>query len=123
MPCSLEIDGRLVLDKGQMQAEPQEIEPPDEIRINLEHRDSDPTKCWISINDRNNRVNNFNDLYATLLQLKASGPERPVIIHGLSKVHYQYIISAMDACKRAEIKDVKFQAPPVPDGGDDWWHK
>jgi biopolymer transport protein ExbD len=118
------LDGNLPKDEGQMAAKPKEIEKPDEIRVKLWPREADKTKCWIAVNDRENKVNDFDQLYVRLRQLKDSMAGTPVIIDARREVHYQYVISAMDACKRAKIKDVKFQAPAVPEGGgDDWWHK
>ncbi len=66
----------------------------------------------------------LHDLYLTLAELGARNPEMPVVIDARQKVPFRWVIGAIDACKRANIGNIKFQAPPVEGGGgDDWWWK
>jgi biopolymer transport protein ExbD len=63
----------------------------------------------------------LNELARTLRDLVARDP-MPVVIDARSAVPFRWVIGALDACARARVRDVRFQAPPAPDGGgDDWW--
>ena len=115
------LDADLPKDEGQLNVTPPKIEKPDEIRVKLWPRESDKTKCWIAVNDRENIVPDFAHLQQRLKQLAASMAGTPVIIDARREVHYRHVISAMDACKMAKIKDVKFQAPAFPEGGGRIW--
>ena len=64
----------------------------------------------------------LNDLYRTLAELSGRNPEMPVVIDARQKVPFKWVIGAIDACKRANVASIKFQAPPVEGGGgSDWW--
>jgi len=64
---------------------------------------------------------NLNELARTLKDLVARN-EMPVVIDSRASVPFRFVIGALDACARAQVRDVKFQSPPAPDGGgDDWW--
>jgi biopolymer transport protein ExbD len=63
----------------------------------------------------------LNELARTVRDLVARN-EMPVVIDARASVPFRFVIGALDACARAEARDVKFQAPPAPEGGgDDWW--
>ncbi|MHC5057344.1 MAG: ExbD/TolR family protein [Planctomycetota bacterium] len=63
----------------------------------------------------------LNELARTLRDLVARN-EMPVVIDARASVPFRFVIGALDACARADARDVKFQAPPAPEGGgDDWW--
>lgn len=66
-------------------------------------------------------IANLNELARTLADLNATNP-LPVVLDARQAVPFRWVIGALDACARAEVQDVKFQAPPVEGGGgDDWW--
>jgi biopolymer transport protein ExbD len=135
------LDANLPQNEGQNPV-PAEEKPPEEMRIYLWVPKVPTTReVFIGLDDRPPRIAPqgnigagtsddiaaFNELAATLKSGKAAiptGEEFPIIIDARSKVKYQYVILAMDACRRAGIEKVKFQAPAVPGaGGSDWWHK
>lgn len=67
---------------------------------------------------------NLNDLARKLADIGARNPGMPVVIDARQKVPFKWVLGAVDACARAKITNVKFQAPPVEGGGgDDWWWK
>ena len=67
-------------------------------------------------------VANLTDLARVLQELGAKDPTMPVVIDARQAVPFRWVIGALDACSRAGIKTVKFQAPPAEGGGgDDWW--
>lgn len=46
----------------------------------------------------------------------------PVVVDARQAVPFQWVVGALDACARAGVRNVKFQAPPVEGaGGADWW--
>ncbi|MHC4505222.1 MAG: ExbD/TolR family protein [Planctomycetota bacterium] len=67
------------------------------------------------------RVGDLNDLARTLTDLNRKSP-MPVVVDARQAVPFQWVAGALDACARARVKHVKFQAPPVEGGGGaDWW--
>ncbi len=67
------------------------------------------------------RVGDLNDLARTLKDLNRKSP-MPVVVDARQAVPFQWVVGALDACARAKVKHVKFQAPPVEGGGGaDWW--
>jgi biopolymer transport protein ExbD len=73
------------------------------------------------------RLNNvpcasINDLARKLATVTARSPDLAVVIDARSRVPFKFVLGAVDACARARIDNVKFQAPPVRGGGGgDWW--
>jgi len=66
----------------------------------------------------------LNDLAARLRVLSQNVSDLPVVIDGRQRVPFFVILGAMDACARARLYDVKFQAPPVAGGGgSDYWYE
>ncbi len=112
------LDANLPKDEGQNPI-PKEIEKPEEIRVKMwEENDR------LSILANQPPISNMTHLASTLKSLNAALGNLPVVIDARQNVKFKYVIGAIDACARAGISDVKFQAPPVPDGGgDDWWYK
>jgi len=46
------------------------------------------------------------------------------VIDGRQRVPFYVILGAVDACARAELYNVRFQAPPVAGGGgSDYWYE
>ncbi len=114
------LDANLPKDEGQM-AKQKELEKPEEIRIKMD-RGEGPNSLIIKANEY--PVPTMKDLYPTLKRLQAGLGELPVVIDARQNVKFMHVIEALDTCARANIKEVKFQAPPVPGGGgDDWWYK
>ncbi|MHC4507022.1 MAG: ExbD/TolR family protein [Planctomycetota bacterium] len=67
------------------------------------------------------RVGDLNCLARTLVDLNRRNP-MPVVVDARQAVPFQWVVGALDACARAGVSDVKFQAPPVEGGGGaDWW--
>jgi len=94
--------------------------PPDEIRIKLWL--SSPGRVHISVDEYLCR--DINDLALKLAAFRASDPNQAVIIDSRQRVPFRYVLGAIKACRRAGIKNVLFQAPPVPGGGgEEWWYE
>ncbi|MHC4249934.1 MAG: ExbD/TolR family protein [Planctomycetota bacterium] len=67
-------------------------------------------------------VRDLNELARTLADLAARDSDISVVIDARQAVPFKWVIGALDACARAQVRDVKFQSPPKPGcGGDDWW--
>ena len=139
------LDADLPKDEGQNPI-PKKVEPPSEIRVQIFWENSagqvisspifgDPSDivrgqplsvAGARIRLQCNRVTirDLNELARTLGDLTSRNPSMPVIIDARQKVPFKWVIGAIDACARAEVRNVKFQAPPVEGGGgDDWWWK
>lgn len=125
---------------------PIEIDPPTELRVKVFWRNSQgqvihsqsksyPTnwngmravnstegaKVAIQINQKS--VKNIPELAEKLAALNAATP-MPVVIDARLAVPFKYVVGVLDACSRASIKEVKFQAPPQGEegaGGDWYW--
>ena len=112
------LEANLPKDEGQNPIQ-KKIEKPQEIRIKIT---LDGERIVIMAEDYPCR--DLNDLAAKLKTLAANMPGLPVIIDGRQKVPFFAIIGALDACARADLHDVKFQAPPVAGGGgSDYWYE
>ena len=99
---------------------PTEVVVPQEIRIKISVDDSG--RPVILAHDY--PCADLNDLARKLKRLARIMPGLPVVIDGRQRVPFQYILGAVDACMRAELRDVKFQAPPVAGGGgSDYWYR
>jgi biopolymer transport protein ExbD len=145
------LDADLPKDEGQNPV-PKKIELPQEIRVKIYWANSNPTRQWpygqvihspsapfptdwpgrivplstaghhIVIQVGKAKVNDLNDLARTLADLAVAQPDMPVVIDARQAVPFRWIVGAVDACKRARVKEIKFQAAPVEGGGgDDWW--
>ena len=67
-------------------------------------------------------VRDLNELARTLANLTSRQSDIAVVIDARQAVPFKWVIGAIDACARADVKNVKFQSPPVPGGGgSDWW--
>ena len=67
-------------------------------------------------------VRDLNELARTLANLASRQSDIAVVIDARQAVPFKWVIGALDACARAEVKNVKFQSPPAPGGGgSDWW--
>ena len=65
----------------------------------------------------------FNDLARKLVELAMRRPDMSVVIDARQAVPFKWVFGAVEACEKAKVRSVKFQAPAVVDGGgDDWWH-
>ena len=122
------IDAHLPKEEGQDPIK-SEIEKPDEVRVYLWVPDNNSDGVNIGLNTRDEvNIRDMNELADKLKSLKASIDKgllkMSVVLDARKNVKFDYVIGALDACYRAEIEDVKFQAPPVPEGGgDDWWYQ
>ena len=66
----------------------------------------------------------LNELAATLAAFVEMEPGLVIVIDAQNDIPFNWVFGALDACKRAKVKDVRFQAPPVEfDGGDNWWYE
>ena len=114
------LDANLPRDEGQNPIQ-KKIEKPQEIRIKIELDDRTGMPVIFA---QDYPCRDLNDLAQKLLTLAQNMPGLPVIIDGRQKVPFYIIIGALDACARADLKDVKFQAPPVAGGGgSDYWYE
>ena len=96
------------------------IQPAPEIRVKL----SLPVPGQVKILVDDYACASIDDLAAKLASFAASNPRQDVVIDGRQQVPFKYVLAAIDACARAGMQNVKFQAPPVPGGGgDDWWYQ
>ncbi len=65
----------------------------------------------------------LNELAAVLSELGARNADVGVVIDARRNVPFRWVVGAIDACRRAGIAGIKFQAPAVEGaGGDDWWY-
>jgi biopolymer transport protein ExbD len=140
------LDADLPKDEGQNPVKPPPIEIPNEIRVKIywaNHKGEviySPQRAFpenwpgvivkglsiagphVVIKIKKTRCTDLNDLATKLSEMGRRNPDVPVVIDARSAVPFKWIIGAIDACARAKIQNVKFQAPPVPEGGgDDWW--
>ena len=120
------LDANLPKDEGQNPM-PADIEPPEEIRVYMWVPPGKPDDVAIGLGDRKAaNVANLDQLVGKLKGMMAAvgGTNTAVVIDARKNVKFKYVIGALDACGRAEIEDVKFQAPAVPGGGGhNWWHQ
>lgn len=64
----------------------------------------------------------LDELARILAELAERNPTIPVVIDARRAVPFKWVFGALDACKRAKVKSIRFQAPPVRGGGgSDWW--
>jgi biopolymer transport protein ExbD len=139
------LDADLPKNEGQNPI-PKKVEQPNEIRVKIAWKNSagqvisspkygDPNDvvrgaslsvsgAHISILANKMPCADLNDLARKLADLGARNPGMPVVIDARQKVPFKWVLGTLDACARAQISNVKFQAPPVEGGGgDDWWWK
>ena len=139
------LDADLPKNEGQNPI-PKKVEQPNEIRVKVFWENSagqvisspkygDPSDvvrgaslsvagAHIAIQANKIPCTDLNDLAKKLADLGARNPGTPVVIDARQKVPFKWVLGAIDACARAKITNVKFQAPPVEGGGgDDWWWK
>ncbi|MHC4200739.1 MAG: hypothetical protein ACYSU0_12170 [Planctomycetota bacterium] len=62
----------------------------------------------------------LDDLARRLAETVAGSPEACVVIDAYQEVPFRWVFGALEASRKAKVRDVKFQAPPVPQD-DDWW--
>ncbi len=66
----------------------------------------------------------LNDLARKLKVLAGTTPDQPIVIDSRQNVPFYVVLGAMDACSRARLTDIKFQAPPaIGGGGSDYWYE
>lgn len=63
-----------------------------------------------------------NELTRVLSSLAERHESVPVVIDARKRVPFAWVLGAVDACSRANIRDVRFCAPARTDGGSEWWH-
>jgi len=61
------------------------------------------------------------ELTGLLADFAARDPNMRVVIDSRQKVPFRRVLEAIKACRRAGIKNVLFQAPPVPGGPESWY--
>jgi biopolymer transport protein ExbD len=114
------LDANLPKDEGQNPIQ-KKVEKPQEIRIKIQISKQTGN---VEILAQDYPCRDLNDLAKKLKTLSQNMPGLPVIIDGRQKVPFYVILGALDACARADLKDVKFQAPPVAGGGgSDYWYE
>jgi len=146
------LDANLPKDEGLMPKPVKEIEIPNEIRVKIYWANNvrtmrqwpfgqpihSPTlalpptvhQVFVSLEGAHIVIQvgkvqcaDLNDLYAKLADLTARQPDQPVVIDARQAIPFKWVLGAIDSCARAKVKNVKFQAPAVEEGGgDDWWH-
>jgi len=117
------LDANLPKDEGQ-NALQKKVEKVEEIRVKIALRDKDRPMSGVNMVVNRVPVSGLNDLARKLAELRETMAGIPVIIDGRQNVPFHWILGAVDACARARITDVKFQAPPVEGGGGDkWWYE
>jgi len=113
------LDANLPKDEGQ-QPQPKKVVPPDEIRIKIWM----PSEGKINITVDEYACQDINALARKLAAFRAGDPNQAVIIDSRQRVPFKWVLAALDACQRAKMQKVKFQAPPVKGGGgSDWWYE
>ena len=117
------LDANLPKDEGQNVLK-KKVEMVEEIRVKIFLKDKDRPSSGVNLLVNRFPVGNLNELARKLAELRQTMPGLPVIIDGRQNVHFRWILGAVDACARAKITDVKFQAPPVEGGGGGkWWYE
>jgi biopolymer transport protein ExbD len=96
------------------------IMPRPEVRVKLWLAESGQVR--ISVDEY--ACSTIDDLARKLAAFAGGDPNQDVVIDGRQQVPFKYVLAAIDACARAGMRNVKFQAPPVPGGGgSDWWYQ
>ena len=138
------LDAELPKDEGQNPI-PTKVEIPTEIRVKLYWANSQkmvihsPSRAFpenwngvivpslhtrgahVEIKVNQVEVPDLTALARMLRDLHSTQP-MPVVLDSRMAVPFPWVIGAMDACKRAKVTEIKFQAPPVEGGGgSDWW--
>jgi len=78
---------------------------------------------YVAIDANHIACRNLNELAEKLASAASRDTSLSVVIDARRHVPFRYVLGAVDACARAEIDDVRFQAPPTHTGGDDWWYQ
>ncbi len=117
------LDAKLPKDKGLILND-KRVDKVEEIRVKIALKDRNRPSSGARILVNNLSVEGLNDLTRKLADLHEMMPAIPVVIDGRQSVPFRWILGSVDACARAKITDVKFQAPPAEGGGgDDWWYE
>ena len=62
------------------------------------------------------------ELERKLGELALSDPKAYVVIDARRMAPFRWVFGALEACRKAKVRNVRFQAPPVEgQGGSDWW--
>ncbi len=147
------LDAHLPKDEGQNAVPVEKFEVPEEIRLKMYWANNNPTRQWpfgqcihspytpfpdnwphlivplstagahIVIQVGRVQCVDLNDLFRKIRDVTERQPDTPVVIDARQAVPFKWVLGAVDACARAKVKSVKFQAAAVQEGGgDDWWH-
>ncbi|MBN2714144.1 MAG: biopolymer transporter ExbD [Planctomycetes bacterium] len=60
------------------------------------------------------RVDDPDRIFRALLNQANNRTDVPVVLDADEAVHFKYVLKALDQCYKAEMRDVKFSAPPPP---------
>jgi biopolymer transport protein ExbD len=85
---------------------PTKVIPPREYRVKIDGVSPPPAPIFMV---DNMPVKDVNDLAFKLRSAAASSPQLSVVLVGKPQTPFKYVINALDACKIAEIEDVKFE--------------
>ena len=117
------LDAKLPKKDGQQPIK-NRLKKVEEIRVKIALRDKDRPSSGVRLVVNSYPVGGLNELARKLAELHQAMSDIPVVIDGRQNVPFRWILGAVDACARARITDVKFQAPPVEGGGGDkWWYE
>ncbi len=106
---------RPVEDEPVLTAPREPGSPPPQVRIKLSRAEGGGVRITL------NRIYcaDLNVLARKLFELREGGGlDLVAVIDARKNVPFRWVFGALDACKRAKVKDVRFQAPPV---GDECW--
>ena len=103
---------------------PKDVQKVEEIRVKISLKDLNDKLGPVRILVNRTPCTGLNELARKLNQLRVALPGTPVVIDGRQNVPFRWILGAVDACARARITSVKFQAPLARGGGGDrWWYE
>jgi len=93
---------------------------PDEVRVKI----WTPRKGVVQMSLDERPCRDADDLARGLADYVANDPNRAVVIDSRMKVPFGRVLEAVEACRRAGMKTILFQAPPIlGGGGEDWWYQ
>jgi biopolymer transport protein ExbD len=102
------LDVELPKDAG-INPMPTKVIPPREYRVKVDGTGPGPIYTLDTT-----PVSGIEELVVKLKSAAASSPQLSVVIVGKPKTPFGYIVWALDACKQAQIDDIKFEGFAVP---------
>jgi len=109
---------------------PEEEDIEDLLAGRVVSRDEARVKLWVgssgevmvTVDEQSCR--DADELTGLLSKFAAMVPDMVVVIDSRQAVPFGRVLEAVEACRRAGMKNILFQAPPIlGGGGEDWWYQ